>query len=228
MNQSRTRSPARSTERGQIDRNAGLDGLTRLCHRSSNKRLNRLLAPLFAQRTCTGSRVIGCETRELRSTDGRTQRRAATFSCDTPQAFDDSFFRPERIHRAQRVGRTRALPRGRRSVEGILETDHHEVWRHRRGFSRRQRHGDVWLSSLEQYDGRRTVEAALELHAAIRDLPREGPATSLPRLKLHTGIHCGLVLLIENDGAAGQFSELARCRTSRHGCPTLRATTRFW
>ncbi len=57
-----------------------------------------------------------------------------------------------------------------------------------------------------EYDGRRTVEAALELHAAIRDLPREGPATSLPRLKLHTGIHCGLVLLIENDGAAGQFS----------------------
>jgi class 3 adenylate cyclase/tetratricopeptide (TPR) repeat protein len=57
-----------------------------------------------------------------------------------------------------------------------------------------------------EYTGRRAIDAALELHEAIRDIPPDRVATDLPPLRLHTGVHCGLVLLIENDPSPGQFS----------------------
>ena len=57
-----------------------------------------------------------------------------------------------------------------------------------------------------EYNGRRAIEAALELHEVIRDIPKDRIATGLPPLRLHTGVHGGLVLLIENDPSPGQFS----------------------
>jgi class 3 adenylate cyclase/tetratricopeptide (TPR) repeat protein len=56
-----------------------------------------------------------------------------------------------------------------------------------------------------EYDGRRAVEAALELHEAMRTAAAEGAAAA-PQLRLHSGVHSGLVLLIENDPAPGQFA----------------------
>ena len=50
-------------------------------------------------------------------------------------------------------------------------------------------------------DGRRAVEAALELHETVRSL-RLGIPTPYP-LRMHTGIHAGLVLLSEGDEVSG-------------------------
>ena len=57
-----------------------------------------------------------------------------------------------------------------------------------------------------EYDGRRAIEAALELHETIRAVPSSRAAASVPPLKLHTGVHCGLALVIENDPSPDQFS----------------------
>ena len=57
-------------------------------------------------------------------------------------------------------------------------------------------------------DGRRATEAALELHAAMRQLevdPRRLPRGSLA---LHTGIHAGLVLLVEGGLELGRYEVL--------------------
>ncbi|HEX8194109.1 MAG TPA: AAA family ATPase [Allosphingosinicella sp.] len=48
-------------------------------------------------------------------------------------------------------------------------------------------------------DGRRAVEAALDLHAAVE--AQSGPAP----LRLHSGIHSGLVILQEGDACRGRF-----------------------
>lgn len=56
-------------------------------------------------------------------------------------------------------------------------------------------------------DGRRAVEAALDLHDAVRGLgvaPRRGG----PELRLHSGIHSGLVLLHSGDQVRGRFEVL--------------------
>lgn len=53
-----------------------------------------------------------------------------------------------------------------------------------------------------EQDGRRASEAALELHVAIGQLPEN--CVDFPPLRLHTGVHCGPVLLIEDDPAPGQ------------------------
>jgi class 3 adenylate cyclase/tetratricopeptide (TPR) repeat protein len=56
-------------------------------------------------------------------------------------------------------------------------------------------------------DGRRATEAALELHQAIGLIDAsEATRMVLPPLKLHSGVHCGLVLLIENDPAPGEYA----------------------
>jgi class 3 adenylate cyclase/tetratricopeptide (TPR) repeat protein len=57
-----------------------------------------------------------------------------------------------------------------------------------------------------EHDGRRATEAALELREAIRHLPASGVPAALPPLGLHTGVHSGLVLLIENDPSPGQYA----------------------
>lgn len=56
-----------------------------------------------------------------------------------------------------------------------------------------------------EQDGRRAVNAALELRDAISHNESSEARLTLPALTLHSGIHCGLVLLIENDGAPNQF-----------------------
>jgi len=53
-------------------------------------------------------------------------------------------------------------------------------------------------------DGRRATEAAIELHAAVARL-RVGSGAGAQALQLHTGIHGGLVLLIEGDIERGRF-----------------------
>ena len=56
-----------------------------------------------------------------------------------------------------------------------------------------------------EHDGRRATEAALELRDAIRRVDGPDVAAELPPMTLHSGIHCGLVLLIENDPISGGF-----------------------
>ena len=44
-------------------------------------------------------------------------------------------------------------------------------------------------------DGRRAAEAALDLHATIRELRFDPPLPNSATLTMHTGIHSGLTLL---------------------------------
>lgn len=55
-------------------------------------------------------------------------------------------------------------------------------------------------------DGRRATEAALELHEAIRHVPFQLHSPFLRSLRMHSGIHSGLVLLIEGDPVSGGFA----------------------
>lgn len=55
-------------------------------------------------------------------------------------------------------------------------------------------------------DGRRAVEAALQLHERVRGMHLE--LAGVPPLNLHTGIHSGLVLLGEGDIERGRFELL--------------------
>lgn len=52
-------------------------------------------------------------------------------------------------------------------------------------------------------DGRRATEAALELHAAAQKI-RLGPTLDA-RLRLHSGVHAGLLLLLQGDIELGRF-----------------------
>jgi len=56
----------------------------------------------------------------------------------------------------------------------------------------------------QEDDGRRAAEAALELHAAVAQLS-VGVGTDATFLKMHTGIHAGLVLVIEGDIERGRY-----------------------
>jgi class 3 adenylate cyclase/tetratricopeptide (TPR) repeat protein len=51
-----------------------------------------------------------------------------------------------------------------------------------------------------EHDGRRATEAALELHEEIAG-PRVRALSAIPPLSMHSGIHSGLVLVIESDPA---------------------------
>ncbi len=53
-------------------------------------------------------------------------------------------------------------------------------------------------------DGRRATEAALELHEAVATL-QVGSGAGASMMQLHSGIHAGLVLLIEGDIERGRF-----------------------
>lgn len=57
-------------------------------------------------------------------------------------------------------------------------------------------------------DARRATQAVLALHAAVRQMP-PGMETHGP-LALHSGIHCGLVLLDDGDAVRGRFDLLGR------------------
>ena len=72
-------------------------------------------------------------------------------------------------------------------------------------------HGDGFLAMFGypepgEFDARSATYAALEIHDAIRRSPGAMPGRGLPPLSLHSGIHSGLVLLIEGDPAPGRFS----------------------
>ncbi|WP_165393239.1 ATP-binding protein [Rivibacter subsaxonicus] len=54
-------------------------------------------------------------------------------------------------------------------------------------------------------DGRRAAEAALELHAAVRAIRPDPPLPDGATLRLHSGIHAGLVLLAQGDLMSGRF-----------------------
>ncbi len=54
-------------------------------------------------------------------------------------------------------------------------------------------------------DGRRATDAALALHAAVARLRDDGAGQDGDTLRLHSGIHAGLVLLLEGDIELGRF-----------------------
>ena len=60
----------------------------------------------------------------------------------------------------------------------------------------------------QEDDGRRAVEAALDLHARVAALRPEVPLPDGRTLSLHTGIHAGLVLLEAGDIERGRFELL--------------------
>ena len=62
---------------------------------------------------------------------------------------------------------------------------------------------------VREDDGRRATEAALELHAAVRGLQPPGPRPAgFEGLRLHSGIHAGIVLITEGDQMRGRFELL--------------------
>jgi class 3 adenylate cyclase len=62
---------------------------------------------------------------------------------------------------------------------------------------------------VREDDGRRATEAALELHAAVRELLPPGPRPAdFPGLALHSGIHAGIVLVTDGDQMRGRFELL--------------------
>ena len=68
--------------------------------------------------------------------------------------------------------------------------------------------GDGFLAMFgfpesSEHDGRRATEAALELHEAIARRP---DASVMPVLSMHSGIHSGLVLLIEGAAVTGGYA----------------------
>jgi class 3 adenylate cyclase/tetratricopeptide (TPR) repeat protein len=50
-----------------------------------------------------------------------------------------------------------------------------------------------------EHDGRRATEAALALHQAVAEMRLDRSVFPMPALTMHSGIHSGLVLLIEGD-----------------------------
>ncbi|PZP30660.1 MAG: hypothetical protein DI603_14125 [Roseateles depolymerans] len=62
---------------------------------------------------------------------------------------------------------------------------------------------------LREDDGRRAAEAALDLHAAVRQLMPPGPRPAdFSGLSLHSGIHAGIVLINAGDEMRGRFELL--------------------
>ncbi|MFG6467267.1 AAA family ATPase [Roseateles sp. BYS87W] len=62
---------------------------------------------------------------------------------------------------------------------------------------------------VREDDGRRATEAALELHAAVRNLLPPGPRPAdFAGLTLHSGIHAGIVLVNEGDEMRGRYELL--------------------
>ncbi|MFG6412334.1 AAA family ATPase [Roseateles sp. DC23W] len=62
---------------------------------------------------------------------------------------------------------------------------------------------------VREDDGRRATEAALELHAAVRELRPHGPLPAgFPGLAVHSGVHAGIVLVNEGDQMRGRLELL--------------------
>jgi class 3 adenylate cyclase/tetratricopeptide (TPR) repeat protein len=64
----------------------------------------------------------------------------------------------------------------------------------------------MWGFPEPDEDGvRHAVDAALELHAGVRELGWRPTGVSLPRVELHSGIHSGLVFAREGDPLRGRY-----------------------
>jgi len=73
--------------------------------------------------------------------------------------------------------------------------------------------GDGLLASFgypeaHEDDGRRATEAALDLHELVRNLRLDTVPPNFARLRLHSGVHSGLVLLTEGDDVHGRVGLL--------------------
>ena len=102
------------------------------------------------------------------------------------------------------------------TLAGTVEPEHYldvldHLWSaahdviHRHGGTLVETRGDGILAMFgfpesSENDGRRATEAALELHEAI-SRPRVRAPSVVPPLSMHSGIHSGLVLVIENAAA---------------------------
>ena len=64
------------------------------------------------------------------------------------------------------------------------------------------------LPDPREGDGRRATEAALDLHALVRDLREPELAAGWPPLRLHSGVHSGMVLVQQGDVVLGRFELL--------------------
>lgn len=93
-------------------------------------------------------------------------------------------------------------------LTSLREVSHEVVAKHGGTLVRMQ--GDGLLAifghpvSLED-DGRRAVEAALELHELVRQTPMEAPLPAGEALTLHSGVHAGLLLIEPGDMVRGRF-----------------------
>ncbi|HEU4459026.1 MAG TPA: AAA family ATPase [Methylibium sp.] len=93
-------------------------------------------------------------------------------------------------------------------LTALREVSHDVVAKHGGTLVRMQ--GDGLLAifghpvSLED-DGRRAVEAALELHALVRSTPLDAPLPPDLPLALHSGVHAGLLLIEPGDLVRGRF-----------------------
>lgn len=95
---------------------------------------------------------------------------------------------------------------------GLLERVRHYartiIPRHGGSIARIQGDGVLALFGHEQPredDGRRAAQAALELHAAVARLRIDAQRADAGTLRMHSGIHAGLVLLIDGDIERGRF-----------------------
>jgi class 3 adenylate cyclase/tetratricopeptide (TPR) repeat protein len=61
------------------------------------------------------------------------------------------------------------------------------------------------LPHPQEDDGRRAVEAALDIHERVRALPTSGLPTGFGPLLMHSGVHAGMLLLNEGDLERGRF-----------------------
>lgn len=96
-------------------------------------------------------------------------------------------------------------------ILSLLRRAHEEIIP-RHGGTIVQIRGDGLLASFghpetHEDDGRRATEAALDLHESVRNIPVD-PSRNLPALRLHTGIHSGLVLIADGDVVHGKLDLL--------------------
>lgn len=71
---------------------------------------------------------------------------------------------------------------------------------------------------VREGDARRAVAAALDLHRKVEELERSQQWPGI-RLRLHSGIHSGLILLHEGDAVRGRFEVRGRAtNVARHLC----------
>jgi class 3 adenylate cyclase/tetratricopeptide (TPR) repeat protein len=79
----------------------------------------------------------------------------------------------------------------------------------------------------QEDDGRRAAEAALELHAAVAQLS-VGRGATTTFLTMHSGIHAGLVLVIEGDIERGRYDVVGEVPNTAARLCSLAASGEIW